>query len=841
MWSEYIAHKECIQDSVKTQSLATHLYNTAVYASRLGEPVGLSSMCKLIGLLHDLGKAAPMWQMYIQDERDSGGDHATVGGYYVDHILFPSISAHLAKQEFLQYKQYNEFLIYPILAHHGMYDVLKEHDFHIENHTEQRLAKVSDKIEPETAWEQIFSEFTEWVQDTLGVTIVQLYQDGYLEFMKWMQKLQQLAKSMPQQKNNALQFYRGASIRLLLSILKEADIYDSSNWCVPTTQHVYTNEERTHIFESMAHQVEHMYEQFRQALSPSSLNVVRTVIADEVCQSVEKTPQGCFTLGLPVGAGKTNAVLRYALQHSLRWQNARIFYTTAFLSVLEQNAQDIQSIIGKEHVLEHHSNVIPDSTAEIEENEYDSTAYLKESWESPVILTTLVQLSNTLFKSQSSCLRRFSKLIQSIVVIDEVQSLPRKTIYLNNLMTNFLTHMMHATVIHCTATLPELQNDKRLTYPCLYGQVPDMATTQLASSAYFCHPVFQRVQFYSLMGPQFVGVLGTEQVVQHVQEELQSAQSILLIANTKQGVKNLYDVLHETLGNDVEVYYLTTNLCAAHRLARIQQIKRRLQMMGTRQEAAKPLICISTKLIEAGVNISFDVVFRSLTSIDSVLQAAGRCNREGLLPQGGRVFLFQYKGENIQRIPEFALEREAATEALRHCFRNRDITAPLPLETCLSLYFSRLYQKSTMLSYPVSSEGQPDSLRSMLSENALQVKQYEHNHHHPGFVLRQRFKTAAALFHVIDEEQAITAIVPYQNEDLMERLYEALEQQDWPSIKETMQQLQRYTVTIHKGQDYRRYMDMNPLLQKWNMCVLSPEAYDEQIGLVKGEMNELIF
>ena len=100
---------------------------------------------------------------------------------------------------------------------------------------------------------------------------------------------------------------------------------------------------------------------------------------------------------------------------------------------------------------------------------------------------------------------------------------------------------------------------------------------------------------------------------------------------------------------------------------------------------------------------------------------------------------------------------------------------------------------------------------------------------------------AAALFHVIDEEQAITAIVPYQNEDLMERLYEALEQQDWPSIKETMQQLQRYTVTIHKGQDYRRYMDMNPLLQKWNMCVLSPEAYDEQIGLVKGKMNELIF
>lgn len=841
-WKTCIAHIEKNQDGIKRQLLKNHLRETAVYAAELGKPIGIYFSCLLIGLLHDLGKASPRWQRYIEGIESSEGDHATVGGYYVQTRLFPIIEKKLNKTERSIYKQFNEFLIYPILAHHGMYDVLKEMEGHTVNYTEIRLAKVSEHIVKESEWTDIFEDFEIWVSTVFHMPILAIYQKGCKEFTEWMVRLQNLANEMPTQRKQAMSFYRGATVRLLLSILKEADVYDSSNWNLNPKQHRYDDEETQQIFGEMHQKIEALYTTFRQQRNASMLNQMRTRLADELYHQVQATPYGCFALGFPVGAGKTNAVLRYALKHSVIFKNKRIFYTTAFLSVLEQNAQDIKTIIGQNYVLEHHSNVIADDTIEHPETEYDVKELVKDNWEIPVILTTLVQLSNTLFKAKSSCLRRFSKLIHSVIIIDEIQSLPIKTVYMYNCMTNFLTQMMGVTVVHCTATLPELNNMTKLVYPCLYGIQPTGQWSQLVSPNLFQHSVFYRVEYYSLMGKNFDETMDTEQIIGHIQSQLQNVRSILIIVNTRNGVRKLYDALCQErgeIGIDYELFYLTTNLCAAHRLDRIHCIKEQLRKLRNK-ESKRPVICVSTKLIEAGVNIDFEVVYRSLTSIDSVVQAAGRCNREGKLRTKGKVFIFKYRDEKLERIPEFLLEREAASEALRYNFHIYEEQKPVPIEKCLATYFERLYGKSSTLEYPIIYRGQRDSLFSLLSSNYTQVAAYRNNHDRISFILRQSFKTASQEFELIDSD-GITVIVPYNNEELIQSLYECLDKSDIPCLKRILQKLQRYTISVRNIQDYKPYIDTNSDFEKWRIYVLSPSVYHEDVGIAIEEMTDFIF
>ena len=188
-------------------------------------------------------------------------------------------------------------------------------------------------------------------------------------------------------------------------------------------------------------------------------------------------------------------------------------------------------------------------------------------------------------------------------------------------------------------------------------------------------PVFARAQFYSLLGDRFTQFLSTEQLVAHVMTQLEQEKSALIIVNTKKAVRKVYDAIADWLDahdRPGECWYLTTNLCAAHRLERITRMKEELQKLrdGSRQT---PLICVSTNLISAGVNIDFDVVYRSLTSLDGVLQAGGRCNRDGKRKAPGRVYLFMYMDEKLEKMPVLQKEREASLEALRKVYGSKGV------------------------------------------------------------------------------------------------------------------------------------------------------------------------
>jgi len=843
--TKLIAHRDILDGEEKCQYLGTHLKNTAHYASSAGESIGLKYTCLLLGYLHDLGKAVPDWQNYIKGKKIDGGDHSSIGGYYADFLLQRLMrNKSVAKIEKQLLIKFNDVLKYVILAHHGLYDVIScDRSWK----TNERISRAEKILSNADVKDELFDAFLQFIRKNENKTIDEIYERAVDEFKKWNQKILDLREKSSCTRvgrRKATYFYFGATVRLWLSLLKDADIYDSINWLLEAKQP--KNMLNKPILDDMIKAVEDKYKSFSKCTPNNNINDIRTKLADHIKEVAIKCKHGCYSLDMPVGSGKTMAALRFAVYHAKEYNKQRIFYITAFLSVLEQNASDIKTVIdaqGTQYILEHHSNIIEGE--ELREDEYNLKQYLKDSWEAPLIMTTIVQFSNTLFKGKSDNLRRFSKLINSVIIIDEVQSLPIKTVYLYNLMTNFITHFMNVTLVHCTATLPEFQNKKILDYPCIYNWKNDGRLIDYHSVN---ETVFDRVDYYSLLGAHYTNELNVDELCKHIKLQLRSYKSILIILNTKSAVKEVYEKICAIFKNTSDFYYLTTNLCAAHRLKRINELKQELKNIRS-QVRDKPLICVSTKLIEAGVNVDFDVVYRSLTSLDSVIQASGRCNRENKLPQKGKVFIFQYASEKLDRLDEFRKERDASRAALRT--RNTNCNGGISVKNYIVEYFSNLYcnnkRNSKILEYPLSNGEK--NLLDLLSANDRIVYEFNmknnydmcrengENAYKTSFIIRQSFKEASDEFNII-EQKGITAIVQYDNREIIKELYTALEDKDVKRIKQLLRAVQRYTVNLINPDKYKSCLDT---YQDYGIHILTSSGYNNDIGLVLGDMEELIF
>lgn len=843
-----LAHYDEKDDCVNEQLLADHLFEVSRISKDTGSLVGLKNSCELIGILHDLGKSSDMFQMYIRDEYHGKVNHSSAGAKVLDYIENKVKKEYdiesLLKSRNIKiriWELYKEILQYPILAHHGLYDII---DNNFDYRTGIRLDYDRDgEYDFKNKGLSFFSTLNEKYKKVNNRSIYCLYYEGFIEFIKIYKKLKRMAIKHDHKihKNKALNFYYGVLVRMLLSILKDADIYDSSNYYRKHRDKVYSKDELDAIWKQMRNNVEDLYEGFNNKVNKSNLDIIRTNLADQIYKFSQKHNSGAYKLSMPVGSGKTYASLRYSITNSKKFYKSRVFYCTAFLSVLEQNASSIKEVLGDKYILEHHSNIVEDfegSEDKRDEKEYQIYEYLKESWESPVILTTIVQLSNTMFKDKSSNIRRFAKLINSVIIIDEVQSLPTKAVYNFNLMTNFLTHIMNCNILHCTATQPNFDNKDALQYPCFYGE----SSKDSSIIGSIQKPgVFYRVDYYSLLGKDLNTVLNTEQIISHIKEQVEDEMSVLVVLNTKRAVSNLYNVLIEDVERqdlDCEVIYLTTNQCPKHRLEIINKMKERLKDLRNNKEQRK-LICVSTKLVEAGVDIDFDLVYRSLAGIDNIIQCGGRCNREGKKVSKGRLFILQYEDEKLRYLPDLGKQRIAAKSALRILTREDTTNSKLDMEKACDYYFGKLFSneeaESRYLEYPV---GKGDTVLNLLTTNPKGKTNYEiKNNEKPYFKLKQGFKTAAVKFDLI-KENTIDVIVQYDNNGLMERLYEAIEDNDYYAIKIILKKLQLYTISIRRSDKYENYISKE---LDGKIFILNKEAYDEKIGIFKSELQSLIY
>ena len=373
------------------QTLESHLYVTGKLAGEIGQHVGMSSFMKLTGYLHDLGKADRLFQDYIRGKTKRQVNHSSAGGRIVEDFILSNSELTNLKHSKIKFAYFQELLSYILLAHHGLYDLIPYGS--TEYKTYQRLRYDEDGDYHYT--EDVIS-FAQIMNQDLKIkrekTFIPLIKEAYQEFEAIYSKIKIMsAKNHDRhRRKEEKEYYISCLTRLCLSILKEADIYDSANAFRNPKQHLYTNDEVMTVWSDACERVECMYLEYESIQNPSELNQTRNDLARSAKDAAIQNRNGIFKLELPTGAGKTKASLRYALINAKRFKHNRIFYITAFLSVLEQNADDIRNILKMDDaILEHHSNVVDDNSNDYEsihtEEEYENHTYLKESWESPIV------------------------------------------------------------------------------------------------------------------------------------------------------------------------------------------------------------------------------------------------------------------------------------------------------------------------------------------------------------------------------------------------------------------------------------------------------------------------
>jgi CRISPR-associated endonuclease/helicase Cas3 len=339
------------------------------------------------------------------------------------------------------------------------------------------------------------------------------------------------------------------------------------------------------------------------------VNRLRAAILNRCIEKASDKP-GAFTLTVPTGGGKTLSSMAFALHHAIEHHKRRIIYVIPYISIIEQTADQFRAIFG-ESVIEHHANL-----ESKEDNETDMRRRLAcENWDAPLIVTTAVQFFESLFASRSSRCRKLHNLTNSIVVLDEAQLLPPD--FLNPILHVLSELRKHygVTLLLTTATQPALMPQPTFSFKGL----PD--TEEIIKNPENLHKDFKRVRI------EILKPLNETVEWEDLSDALQEHPSVLCIVNRRDDCRKLWQLMPEG------TFHLSALMCGAHRSNVIAEIKKRLQ----KGQATR---VISTQLVEAGVDLDFPVVYRALCGLDSVAQAAGRCNREGLLKEG-HVFVFR--------------------------------------------------------------------------------------------------------------------------------------------------------------------------------------------------------
>ena len=430
--------------------------------------------------------------------------------------------------------------------------------------------------------------------------------------------------------------------RMLFSSLVDADRTDTAEFMSGTPQ------------EAERPSVEQLWDRFQAHISrwfppQGALNAQRCAILERCIQEGERRGPGLFTLTVPTGGGKTAASLAFALAQARAHKLRRVVYVIPYTSIIEQTAREFRKILGADSVLEHHSNVQYDP-----EEALDAGLLLRatETWDMPVVVTTAVQFFESLFSNRPSQCRKLHNLARSAVVFDEAQMLPLPCLRPCVWAIAQLVRRCQVSAVLCTATQPALT-------PLFRTFAPELAVTELCPPPVFSWDAFRRVTF------RRAGTLDWEGLA----AQLQARRQVLCVVNARKTAQEIFSRLTGE-GN----FHLSTLMYPAHRQAQLEEIRRRLA-------EGRPCRVISTSLIEAGVDVDFPAVFREEAGLDSILQAAGRCNREGKRPAADSPVTI-FRGESAPP-PLFAAAAGAGRSAMD---RFQDPSAP----EAVRAYFTQL-------------------------------------------------------------------------------------------------------------------------------------------------------
>lgn len=527
--------------------------------------------------------------------------------------------------------------------------------------------------------------------------------------------------------------------RMIFSCLVDADFLDTESFCSPEkkAERPVTNSKQLVVLKD---KLDSHLAELTQKADPTPVNRLRQKILAECRKKAVQLPR-IFSLTVPTGGGKTLSSLSFALDHAVANNQRRVIYAIPFTSIIEQNAKVFQDILGREQVLEHHCNYKEND--EPEDAAYNRRrGFAAENWDAPVVVTTNVQFFESLFSNKPSRCRKLHNIADSVIVLDEAQAIP--TEYLEPCLAALheLVENYGCTVVLCTATQPALDDARSLRSPL--SQIDE-----IVGQPQQLYEDLRRTQVH------FAGKLPNEDLAARLAAEKQ----VLCIVSTKPQARELFEMLPNAEGN----FHLSTNMYPEHRRGVLDVIRDRLKQQKTCR-------VVSTSLVEAGVDLDFPTVYRAMAGLDSIAQAAGRCNREGKLKGFGQVYV--YESEQPPRMPWIKRCATRAGEALR----SLPDADPIGLEV-MRRFFELLYdvqeldKKQVLARFPCKKEIQASR-----------------DFYFP-------FRSVAEDFHFIEDE-SIGVIIPLEAD--VEKLVQQLRYTEFP--RSILRKLQAYSVAVRTNE-----------------------------------------
>ena len=513
--------------------------------------------------------------------------------------------------------------------------------------------------------------------------------------------------------------------------------------------------------------------------APTPVNLLRADILQQCREKAQEAP-GLFSLTVPTGGGKTLSSMAFALEHAKKYNKRRIIYVIPYTSIIEQTADNFREIFG-DAVIEHHSN------AEVEPGAENSKSRLaSENWDAPIVVTTNVQFFESLFATKTSRCRKLHNIVDSIVVLDEAQLLPPEFLQPILDVLNLLKTHYGVTVVLSTATQPALATREYFDAKKNMRGLDNVR--EIMSDPDFLYSKLERVNV------RLPADWNTSVSWDALASEISQHESALTIVNRRKDARELWQRLPEG------TLHLSALMCGEHRSKTIKQIRARLK-------DNIPTRVVSTQLVEAGVDVDFPVVYRALAGLDSIAQAAGRCNREGRLTEAGK------QGEVIVFIPPQPAPPGLLKKGEDACRSVLYGHFGKPLERALfARYFEKLYHACNLDAHGIN--------------KLLEVD---------GQTLAVNFRTAAEKFKLIQDEDSAPVIVCYRgengNDGIIDMLLNTL-RKEGPE-RWLMRKLQRYTVTIHHREVMKLFAqgDVEVIIPGLYVQI-SDLLYDKRLGLL---------
>lgn len=704
-----ISHVRATDMAIQTNE--EHQQEVANLAEMFASAFGMGVFGKIMGLLHDKGKEQLEWQKYIQG----------VTGYnkeYAHMLIGPHhayVGACIAKK---LYPQIASLIAQPIAGHHrGLYDYC--------DYIEETKKAIPNEVSDETI----------------------------------------IPCKMPRLSKMEKYDYHHL-VRMLYSCLVDADSLDTEAFMNPEQAKLRgshtSNKELLKLLETYLHGL-------KEGAPKTEVNQIRNYV-QERCIKESQGSCGFYSLTVPTGGGKTMASVLWALHHAVKNNLHRVIIAIPYTSIIVQTAAVLKNIFGEENVLEHHSNINPEDIKDTKMRERLQLA--TENWDYPIVVTTNVQLFESLFSNKRSDCRKLHNIVKSVIILDEVQTLPLGFYKPIVHTLDSLQRVFGTSVLFTTASQPVLTGRIEGTNPSVGFNALQSVHEIIPTKAHL-HDKLRRVELNFLEGARSYDEIATG---------LAKHPRVLCVVNTRKDARELY----ERLPKEGICLHLSRMMCPAHISANIERIKQLL-----RDNEDRPIRVIATQLIEAGVDIDFPVVYRQEAGLDSILQAAGRCNREGKQAQG-TTYVFSLGKEHP--LPTGFITQ--TNNARLNMGQQQDWFTP----DAMNCYFRQLYARI-------------DKFDDKQIQELLYKQECE-------------FEKAAEVFRLIDDNT--TSVIINWGESI--KLYELLVSQG-PSYA-LMKKLAQYSVNIREH-DFKKLKNIGAIEEPFEniYAITNPSFYKSDTGL----------